>query len=158
MKHKRIYIDTEFTGFGTLDLISLGCVSDCGQAFYAESDTICFDRCSDFVRATVLPLLSHDPTVKCDHQEMCRRLRAYLAQFGMPVEIGFDFKGDWLFFRQILETNGQPLPHNIRKRNVRGGCAQHQTMQYLFDTNGWSAHHALNDARVLMMACEQMDS
>lgn len=155
MEHKRIYIDTEFSGFGTFDLISLGCVSDCGRAFYAEIDTIHIDRCSDFVLDVVLPLLSHDPMLKCGTQEMCRRLRSYLAQFGGPLEIRYDFKGDWLLFRRVLEANGQNLPHNMRKRNVLGGCAQHQDMQALFDANGWPQHHALNDARVLMMACEQ---
>jgi hypothetical protein len=158
MKCKRIYIDTEFSGFGTFDLISLGCVSDCGQTFYAETDTIRFDRCNDFVRTIVLPLLSNDQAVKCDPHQMCNRLRVFLAQFGHPLEICFDFKGDWQLFRRILETDGQPLPHNIRKRCVKGGSAQQQTMQDLFEIHRLPAHHALNDAKILMMCCEGVDS
>lgn len=98
-----------------------------------------------------MPLLSHDPTIKCDYQEMCKRLGANLAQFVCPRKSD-SISGDWQLFRQILEANGHPLSHNIRRRNVMGGCAQRQVMQELFDTHRWPAHHSPNDARVLMMA------
>lgn len=155
---KRIYIDTEFSGFGTLDLLSIGCVADSGEEFYAEAGTIRLDRCNAFVRATVLPLLCRDPAIVCEQPEMARRLRAYLAQFETPLEICFDFKGDWVLLRQILEVDGQPLPHNIRKRNVLGGAVQRLAMDELFEATGWPAHHALNDARVLMRVCEESEA
>lgn len=55
-----VFIDTEFTDFVNPQLISIGMVADSGEEFYAEvpfSD----DRCSEFVRETVIPLLNQYP-------------------------------------------------------------------------------------------------
>lgn len=56
-----VFIDTEFSTLeknGVRTLISIGCASQDGSEFYAElSDTWHPFNCSDFVVATVLPLL-----------------------------------------------------------------------------------------------------
>lgn len=55
------FFDSEFTTLekdGVRKLISIGCVAQDGREFYAElSDTWHPFNCSDFVVATVLPLL-----------------------------------------------------------------------------------------------------
>ena len=52
-----IFLDTEFTDFARPDLISLALVSEDGREFYAERTDYDPERCSEFVRETVLPLL-----------------------------------------------------------------------------------------------------
>lgn len=58
-----LFFDCEFTKFQLpLDpepneLISIGCISECGNSFYAENSCFHVEHCSEFVVETVLPLL-----------------------------------------------------------------------------------------------------
>lgn len=56
----KIYFDTEFEGLREdAGLISIGLIDEAGRTFYAElADGWSVDRCSEFCRAAVLPLLS----------------------------------------------------------------------------------------------------
>lgn len=61
----KIFIDTEFTDFIDIHLISMGLVSEGGEEFYAEvpyPDV----ACSPFVREVVIPLLGTIPHSSCD--------------------------------------------------------------------------------------------
>ena len=46
-----VFIDTEFTDFVQIDLISIALVSDDGREFYAERTDYCRDDCNDFLYA-----------------------------------------------------------------------------------------------------------
>lgn len=51
-----VFVDSEFTDFVQMDLISIALVAEDGGAFYAERTDYRRDDCSDFVRAAVLPM------------------------------------------------------------------------------------------------------
>ena len=54
----KVFIDTEFSDFFQLELISLGMVTDDGRHCYVElSEGWTRDKCSAFVQEEVLPLL-----------------------------------------------------------------------------------------------------
>lgn len=52
-----IFIDTEFTDFVQIDLISIALVTEDGREFYAERNDYRREDCIDFVRAAVVPML-----------------------------------------------------------------------------------------------------
>ena len=58
-----IYFDTEFTGLDHKDpdLISLGCVAETGEKFYAEFDDYDISKCNDWVKENVLKNLKMGP-------------------------------------------------------------------------------------------------
>ncbi len=57
-----LFLDTEFTDFIDIDLISIGLVSEDGSAtFYAERNDYRREAASDFVRVAVLPHLEQQP-------------------------------------------------------------------------------------------------
>lgn len=52
------FLDTEFNENGrTIDLISIGLVSETGESYYAVSSEFDRNACNDWVKANVLPLL-----------------------------------------------------------------------------------------------------
>ena len=55
--NNRYFIDTEFTDFEAPQLISLAIVGENGSEFYGECTDYDAARCSDFVRAVVVPQL-----------------------------------------------------------------------------------------------------
>lgn len=60
-----IFVDTEFTDFVQIDLISVALVADDGREFYAERTDYCRADCNDFVRAAVLPKLGRIDGAAC---------------------------------------------------------------------------------------------
>lgn len=156
------FIDTEFTDFAHMDLISIGIVSEDGaHEFYRESQHIA-DYRSDFVNQVVMPLL--DKNTK-SHDDVAYDLRMWIdALPGDDVTIIVDYVGDWqlmdkLFkkfppskeiyvkmlnqgFLHMLHSRGCHMQENI----VRGYAALMQGMQdyYLQDPR---QHHALVDAK-----------
>lgn len=58
-----IYFDTEFTGLDHKDpdLISIGCVAETGEKFYAEFTDYDISKCSDWVKENVLKNLKFGP-------------------------------------------------------------------------------------------------
>lgn len=59
-----IYFDTEFTGLDhkNPDLISLGCVAETGEKFYAEFTDYDISKCSDWVKENVIAnLITENP-------------------------------------------------------------------------------------------------
>jgi hypothetical protein len=53
----RVFVDAEFSNLTDMHLISLALVSEKGEQFYAELSDFPKNSCSEFVCATVLPLL-----------------------------------------------------------------------------------------------------
>ena len=57
-----IYFDTEFTGLEPgCELISIGCVAETGEKFYAEFTDYDISKCSDWVKENVLKNLKFGP-------------------------------------------------------------------------------------------------
>lgn len=60
-----IFLDTEFTDFVQLGLISIALVAEDGREFYAERTDYRQGDCTDFVCSAVLPLLGRVPGAAC---------------------------------------------------------------------------------------------
>ncbi|AOF84688.1 hypothetical protein BSY239_3397 [Hydrogenophaga sp. RAC07] len=106
-----IFLDTEFTDFIDIDLISIGLVSeDGGATFYAERNDYRREAASDFVREAVLPHLGQQPENSCSREELTRRLYEWLHGFPGTVQIACDSTHDRDLLWDALE-NG--LPTNL---------------------------------------------
>jgi len=58
----RLFFDCEFTDLtDSASLISAGFITHSGDPFYVELSDYAVEACNDFVKATVLPLLSLPP-------------------------------------------------------------------------------------------------
>ena len=68
-----VFIDTEFTDFTQIDLISIALVSEDGREFYAERTDYRHEDCNGFVRV-VVPVISKPRSKKflnlCDIGEV----------------------------------------------------------------------------------------
>ena len=89
-----IFIDTEFTDFVQIDLISIALVADDGREFYAERTDYRHEDCSDFVRAAVVPMLGRIASSACTRIELAKRLRAWFEALAEPATLVFDCSTD----------------------------------------------------------------
>jgi hypothetical protein len=146
----RVFIDTEFTDFKPMYLISIGMVADTGAEFYAET-SFPLDACSDFVKEVVLPQLGRKRDRIFDRQQIGIELMQWLEAVrpaGEDLEICFDFYADGDLLVAALD---QPLPGWCRLRNVWSHIDDLAVERY-FRQTGNSDHHALNDARANQFA------
>lgn len=103
MKRMYIFIDTEFTDFTNMELISLGAVSEDGNhQFYVEITDHCADYRSDFVNQIVIPLLDTSKYGKSrawaalDYKEWLESLPCE------EVVILVDYVGDYMLSAALL--------------------------------------------------------
>ena len=146
----RVFIDTEFTDFKPMYLISIGMVADGGQEFYAETE-FPRDACSDFVIDVVLPQLGRKP----DRVFTCAQLGVELMQWlesvrpaGEKVHICFDFYADGDL---LVAALGVPLPDWCELRNVWSQIDDVKVVLF-FRQTGLPNHHALHDAKANQFA------
>lgn len=147
----RIYFDTEFTCLDSgAALISVGFVCVDGNEMYVElADTFVESDCSDFCRATVLPLLEGG-AVRKSLAALRLELYAWLAARGPGVQLVCDSRRDVTQIQALFPGGG--LPDNceclvlsrwnqLRRRivNFRGRLYRKHCLRH---------HHALDDARV----------
>jgi hypothetical protein len=86
-----LFIDTEFTDFLNIDLISIGLVSEDGRhQFYAERTDFCYDWCNDFVRSAVWAHLGADPAANVKRDELRQRLSDWFKTLPAAVTIACD--------------------------------------------------------------------
>lgn len=102
----RYFIDTEFSerGYDRIDLISIGIAAEDGRTYYAEAiDGWSPDRCNDWVKANVLPLLKGG-----DAQRTRLGIRADIVSFvtdqTKPEFWGYYADYDWVLFCQLFGT------------------------------------------------------
>lgn len=152
---KRIFIDTEFTDFLDLHLISIGLVSDTGEEFYAE---VPFPdaSCSAFVREAVIPLLGKMPGAAMSKDSLCEQLLAWLFVVrpeNTDIEICYDYQTDWDLFIDALDYQ---VPVWCRPRLV--ASVINEVLKYEFyKKQGLPQHHALYDARANLTAFQERD-
>src|SRR5258708_6921127 len=98
----RVYIDTEFTHLLRPTLISMGLVAQDGRECYVElSDGWSADDCSEFTRATVLPLLvGGDVSMATDAAAKC--VHVWLSSLGPDIEIVSDSRIDLEFLGKLM--------------------------------------------------------
>lgn len=149
-----VFIDTEFTDFVQIDLISIALVAEDGREFYAERTDYRLGDCNDFVRAAVLPLLGRMPGVSCDRDELTCRLRGWFDALPEPAILVFDYFPDWeLLVDALLGDVHETLPRNVSDKLHLGqdviGSEIFQTALNRTFTREWPPHHALSDARAI---------
>lgn len=147
-----LFLDTEFTDFIDIDLISIGLVSEDGSAtFYAERNDYRREAASDFVRDAVLPQLGQQPENSCSREELTRRLYEWLQGFPGAVQIACDSTHDRDLLWDALEdeppTNLDPAVVKLAWQSEdrvfnEAVCKYH-------GQPGRPRHHALHDAQAL---------
>jgi hypothetical protein len=106
-----LFLDTEFTAFIDIDLISIGIVSEDGlHEFYAERSDYRRDWASDFVKDAVVPHLGQRPERVCSREDLTRRLYAWLCALPSRVQIACDSDLDRDLLWDALEDG---LPSNL---------------------------------------------
>lgn len=150
-----IFVDCEFTDFMDPELISIGLV--CGsRELYIELEGIDPDRCSGFVRSTVLPLLQGgECRLSIDNARAT--VHEWILGFGGDVIAVSDSNHDFAFLRALL---AQHWPANLRKNcrtfdlNVIEPDEVHYAAckAFVAAMKGGQPHHALDDARALAAA------
>lgn len=156
------FLDTEFTDFTNMDLISIGLVSEDGaHEFYREAHHIS-DYRSDFVNQIVMPLLDNNAK---SHDLVALDLKDWIDGLpGSDVTIIVDYVGDWqLLDKLFAKANpskrvyckmlNQAFMHMLHSRGihtqdaiVRGYAAMLQGMRDYHDIDP-RQHHALVDAK-----------
>ncbi|WP_313706651.1 3'-5' exoribonuclease [Massilia sp.] len=149
MSQQTLFMDTEFTNFKNPKLISIALVALGGDEFYAEVEYP-LEECSDFVRATVLPLLNQGKKPL-----FLEEVRAELGSWieiirqDRPVLICYDSEYDRKMLDQIFDGD---MPDGVVLRNL-GPSYVNKLKQYEFHVRHKQAeHHALHDARALKYA------
>lgn len=140
-----IFLDTEFTDFYSPALISMGLVTESEEEFYVEVP-FPLHECSDFVHATVIPLLNQYQHAFCPLPELRLRILTWLEivkRSGEDVEICIDFETDWDLFARALDHR---VPTWCKPRHVWRNINELLLYSYYKQT-GLPEHHALYDAR-----------
>lgn len=111
---KLIFIDTEFTDFINIDLISIGAITEDGEhEFYAELKDYDVKASSGFVQHTVEPMLDLNK-YGMTRVEASARLFCWLEELGDNFAICPDYFGDWELIADLLEV----FPGNIHVKPV----------------------------------------
>ena len=155
MSELLLFIDTEFTDFLNMEMISIGLVSLCGQhTFYREINDFNPKRCSRFVRETVLPLLGKEPQAIQPRWKVRAELAAWLVEFEQErILIAFDYEADWLLFQDLLKD----VPLRIQAIDI-APMMDVEILSATFEVHQWTPHHALTDAqanRIAYMAAQE---
>lgn len=158
-----VFIDTEFTGFETKDLISLGAVTSDGQEFYVEISDFKRENASSFVEETVIPLLDL-PRHGKPFEEAKAAFKAWLSKQEQPVLVcdhGIDLKVLEFFVEPALLTSAIVLPYMHQEHLLLLSEKGHDVMALVesyedmlasvrerhLEACGGQVHHALTDAQ-----------
>lgn len=149
-----LFLDTEFTAFIDIDLISIGIVSEDGlHEFYAERCDYRRDWASDFVKEAVVPHLGQRPESVCSREVLTRRLYEWLGAFPGRVQIACDSAHDRDLLWDALEDG---LPSNL-ETSVRWLAWEseervfHDAVCAYHDQPNRPRHHALHDAQAMRL-------
>lgn len=156
-----IYFDCEFTKLITPDdpepaeLISIGCIADNNETFYAESENALLAECSDFVIEVVAPLLEGGDYLM-PYSAIAAKLKAWIEGFGEEVRLLSDAPiYDFPYVDHMFEVYG--WPSNLIKQPRQLWHARFSNnVDEIFRTQGYRRHHALDDAIVNKLAYEKV--
>ncbi|SPA57750.1 conserved hypothetical protein [Cupriavidus taiwanensis] len=142
----RYFMDTKFSDFQTPEVLSIAIVGENGYVFYGERTDFSETRCSDFVRALVIPQFG-----RCEERAMnLAQLREELCDWiaGIPAAskpvLCYDHTVDLDMLRVLLSGR---LPTDWRFENIRGQLDPARPSAYFF-TVRWRA------PRVARCACQ----
>ena len=149
-----VFVDTEFTDFVQIDLISIALVADDGRELYAERTDYCRSDCNDFVCTAVLPMLGRVAGAACTRTELTARLRAWFEALPEPATLVFDYFSDWeLLVDAFLGDDFDKPPANVGdKLLLVDDIVSDPVFQHALNrtfTRDWPQHHSLADARAI---------
>lgn len=144
------FFDTEFSEPGTgdpptIELISIGIVSDDGREYYAESSEFSLERCNDWVKANVFPHLG-EPEKRIPRWLIRDEIKAFLGKD--PVLWAYYASYDWVVFCWLFGAmvdlpEGFPmLPMDLQQLYIMTGKPAGTK-----PPKGKTQHNALGDAR-----------
>ena len=159
-----IFFDCEFTKFQEAfdpepnELISIGCISDHGQKFYAENTNFHIEACSEFVHAVVLPLLEGGDN-SMPYSMVAKQIREYIESFDdgsgqANIKMWTDAPlFDWPHVQHMFDNWGWPA-NLVRKPIALSFQGSIQTKRFKAGVEDafkslqppLRRHHALDDA------------
>jgi hypothetical protein len=144
-----LFLDTEFTDFIDIELISIGMVSEDGQhAFYAEVQDYDRAKCNPYVQSGIWPLLGKSLGAILPRAVLAEQLRTWFAGLPRSLIIGCDSYMDWELLVDVLDGE---LPANIQSREDLRALIDttvfNQAVCAYHSAPGQPWHHALHDAR-----------
>lgn len=160
----RIFFDCEFTDLtDSASLISVGFITQSGDPFYVELSDYAEEACNDFVKATVLPLLSLPPVSTAD---FLASLTDWLHCLGRDLLFIADSEWDRKMLAKTFALRGQSLPSHWHFQktpdNFLDGvqrCLFNDEMAaYFLRHPDQKQHHALTDARAVREAYLRAES
>lgn len=146
----KIWFDTEFIEDGkTIELISIGMVSEDGREYYAESADCDHSRASDWVRENVLAHLTGETKTRA---EIAQDIIAFAGE--SPEVWAYYADYDWvvlcqLFGRMIDLPKGWPMYCRDLKQEA-------DRLSRRLPKQDDTEHHALADARWTKLAWESL--
>lgn len=157
----RWFFDTEFAEDGrVIELISIGLVSDDGREYYAVSKEFDPERCNEWVRANVLPLLPpRDFGGWKTRMEIATDIRELVLEDGSEPEFWAYFADyDWvvlcqLYGRMVDLPKGFPFWCRDLKQRMAGRGIKKEMMP----SQSGAEHSALEDARWVRTASLWLD-
>jgi hypothetical protein len=159
-----LFFDCEFTDLSnSASLISAGFVSRSGDQFYAELADYEEDSCNDFVKTTVLPLLSLPPISTAD---FFFALTDWLNNLGEELLFIADSDWDQKILTKTFAAIGETIPDNWRFQktpdNFTNGMQRNlfndEMAAYFLRHPNHKQHHALTDAHAIRSAYVRAES
>ncbi|SDP81876.1 protein of unknown function [Ralstonia sp. 25mfcol4.1] len=146
----RYFIDTEFSDFRAPEVLSIAIVGESGVEFYGERTDYSEARCSDFVRAVVVPQFGRFEGRAMILGRLRQELRDWVAAIpaaSKPV-LCYDHAVDLAMLRSLLSER---LPDGWAFEDISGQLDVDRRAAYFLRYGG--EHHALHDARANAYAC-----
>lgn len=154
-KPLRLFMDTEFIETDkSIDLLSIGIVTEDGREYYAEMAEADWGRASPWVQQNVLP---HLGKVQPLRDEQIRADIMALIGDRRPIFVGYYPSYDWVAWCQLWGTMMQ-LPDGWPRYIL---CVKQYAVHLgnpPLPFNKTVQHHALNDARWTYEAWQHLDS
>ena len=166
----KIYFDTEFTGLHkNTTLISIGLISEKGDAFYAEFNDYDKTQIDEWLQENVINNLTipneYDKqlinTFKGNKQYIKEKLQIWLSQFD-DIEIWSDCLAyDWVLFSDIfghafnIPKNIYYIPFDICTLFKLKGINPDINREEFAGIEG-NKHNALHDAKIIKACYEQL--
>lgn len=159
-----LFFDCEFTDLSSsASLISAGFITQSGDQFYAELSDYEEEACNDFVKATVLPLLSLHPISTLD---FVSSLTDWLCNQGRDFLFIADSDWDQKILTKTFASAGKTIPRNWRFQktpdNFTNGMHRNlfndEMAAFFLRHPDQKAHHALTDARAIRNAYLRAES
>jgi len=151
----KIFFDCEFTDLrDSALLISAGFITQSGHQFYAELSDYEQGSCNDFVKTTVLPLLSLSPISTVD---FLSSLTDWLSNLDEDILFIADSEWDQKILTKTFVSVGKTIPSKWRFQKTPNNFAN-GTQRSLFNDEvavfflrhpDQKPHHALTDARAI---------